>query len=1062
MMHKKMLGKTGAVVLAAAMAFNTALVSASVVTADDEMRFEFEDAVITGDITVESNAKASGGSYLKMTESGTINIDFEVETEGMNEITIYAGGLGSSKQQSLMIDGVGQGSLDIPKNDTGFDAISLTARLSKGKHTLTIEKSWGWSNFDYFTVKPAELAPIKAMDVTPCDINATAETRSLMNYLSEVYGKHIISGQQEIYNYGHGGDFEVEFDYLEDLTGKLPAIRGFDFLNCANILYGSEDGTVDRMIDWATKKNGIVTASWHITVPKKMEGYKVGDHVSYENATYKPDETDFVTENILKEGTVEREFYLESLANIAPQLQRLQDAGVPVIWRPLHEAEGNGGEDAGWFWWATAGSSAYKEIWKLTYDTLVNEYGIHNLIWEWNSYNFATSPNWYPGDQYVDIIAYDKYSGNTSAASSVFHGLMEKYDSAKMIAMAENDSFSTVDNLTTEQAGWLYFCTWYDGGGNDNFLSDPKYNTKENTIEMYQSDYCITLDELPTDLYKRNITPVDPTKTTTRVTKPTTTTTTTTAAPVPEGKDPSKITVDGKGVVNVKLPRPADTIYLNVDLPKEVTYANGCLGASVDLDGKYYWVNMQWETTKSGIIKFKPADSIYNITLPDDETDYNKDKEISAAVKEILAKTTNFQWQKWYAQNAAEESVSTDNINLLGVYVDSEGSIVVTPPVNDGKGFYVDGQTIRDANGQTFEMRGVNIAHAWYKDKTEQSIKAAADLGSNCVRIVCSDGAKWDKTSASELEEIIEWCKENNQVCILEAHDATGSNNIADIVAAAEYWTEMKDILNANSRYVILNIANEWYGEWQSSTWADGCKQAIKVVRDAGIKNMIMIDCAGWGQYPTSIKEEGASVFASDPDKNTVFSMHMYEYAGGTAEMVKNNIDGALECGAPVIVGEFGYKHTDGDVDEETVMSYCKQNKMGYLAWSWKGNSGGVEYLDLANSWDGSELSEWGEIYFNTIADDSKIASVFTENPDNIIWGDANCDGEVQLNDAVLVMQSIGNPDGYGIGGTEETAITAKGVKNADVIGNNDGLTNSDALAIQKYTLKLITLPVTD
>lgn len=1066
-MHKKFFGKGSAMLLAAAMTFNTALVTSPLVMAASETRFEFEKATITGDITVEKNANASGGSYLKMTESGTINIDFEVETGGMYDLTIYAGGLGSAKQQAFFINGVDQGSLSIPKNDTGFDAITFTVKLNKGKNALTIEKSWGWSAFDYFTVKPAELAPIKALDVTPCDINATAETRSLMNYLSEVYGKHIISGQQEIYSGGPHG-LEYEFEYLKETTGHYPAIRGFDYGNFCCPCYGSNDGSTDRIIDWVKDKNGIATASFHLNVPTDFESYTIGSKLDWGKTTY-TQHTDFSPSKAATEGTKENKYYIQSLEILAKEFKELEEQGIPVIWRPLHEAEGGGGESASWFWWGREGSEAYKKLWIYTYKTLTETYGCHNLIWEWNSYNFSTSANWYPGDEYVDIIGYDKYNctdwstdpptlrHNDSSISSTFYGIMDKYDSAKMIAMAENDCFSTVENLTSEKAGWLYFCTWYDGGAADNnFLTNSAFNTKEDTIEMYQSDYCITLDELPTDLYKRNITPVDPSKTTTRSTKPTTTTTTTTTAPVPTGKDPSKITVDGNGVVNVKLPRPADTIYLNVDLPKDVTYANGCLGASVALGGKYYWVNMQWETTKSGIIKFKPADSIYNITLADDETDYSKDKEISAAVKEILAKTTDFQWQKWYAQNAAEEAVDTDNINLLGVYIDAEGSTVVTPPVNDGKGFYVVGQTIRDANGQEFEMRGVNIAHAWYKDKTEQSIKAAADLGSNCVRIVCSDGAKWDKTSASELEDIIEWCKENKQVCILEAHDATGSNNIADIVAAAEYWTEMKDILNANSRYVILNIANEWYGDWQSSTWADGCKQAIKVVRDAGIKNMIMIDCAGWGQYPTSIKEEGAAVFASDPDKNTVFSMHMYEYAGGTAEMVKNNIDGALNCGAPVLVGEFGYKHTDGDVDEETVMSYCKQKRMGYLAWSWKGNSGGVEYLDLANSWDGSKLSEWGEIYFNTIAGDSKIASVFTVNPSDIVWGDANCDGEVRLNDAVLVLQSIGNPDAYGIKGTDPSHITEKGMKNADVYENGSGLTSNDAIRIQQHILELI------
>ncbi|MBQ7009275.1 MAG: cellulase family glycosylhydrolase [Ruminococcus sp.] len=352
-------------------------------------------------------------------------------------------------------------------------------------------------------------------------------------------------------------------------------------------------------------------------------------------------------------------------------------------------------------------------------------------------------------------------------------------------------------------------------------------------------------------------------------------------------------------------------------------------------------------------------------------------------------------------------------------------------------------------------MRGVNIAHCWYKDKTEQSIKAAADLGTNCVRIVCSNGVKWDKTTASEIKQIIEWCKENKQVCILEVHDATGSNEISDIVKAAEYWTEMKDILNENAKYVIVNIANEWYGDWQNSTWAEGCKEAIGIIRDAGIKNMIIADCAGWGQYPTSIKEKGAEVFAADPDKNTVFSIHMYEYAGGTATMVKDNIDGALKCGAPVIVGEFGLKHSDGDVDEATVMSYCEQNDMGYIAWSWMGNSGGVEYLDLVSSWDGSKLTEWGEIYFAQIKNNSSLASVYTNTsvPTDANYGDANCDGAVDIADAVLLKC-------YLINGTKYT-LSDEGTKNADVFETGSGLNVQDALAIQKYVLKLETeLPI--
>ena len=74
---------------------------------------------------------------------------------------------------------------------------------------------------------------------------------------------------------------------------------------------------------------------------------------------------------------------------------------------------------------------------------------------------------------------------------------------------------------------------------------------------------------------------------------------------------------------------------------------------------------------------------------------------------------------------------------------------------------------------------------------------------------------------------------------------------------------------------------------------------------------------------------------------------------------------------------------------------------------------------------------------------------------DDGLWGDANCDGEVNMADAVLIMQSIGNPDKYGKGKAD--GITAQGEKNGDVESNGDGITNKDALKIQKYKLNIIT-----
>ena len=97
----------------------------------------------------------------------------------------------------------------------------------------------------------------------------------------------------------------------------------------------------------------------------------------------------------------------------------------------------------------------------------------------------------------VDIIGYDKYNAvdglpNLSSISSTFYSLVQSTDGRKMVAMAENDSIPSLENLINDKAAWLYFCPWYM-----NFLTSEQNNPVENLTEIYNSDYCITLDELP-------------------------------------------------------------------------------------------------------------------------------------------------------------------------------------------------------------------------------------------------------------------------------------------------------------------------------------------------------------------------------------------------------------------------------------------------------------------------------------------------------------------------------------------------------------------------------------
>ncbi len=623
---KNLFRKASAVAMSAALALNgTAVGSAVRFTADaaDAAKFEFEDATVTGKTAVDSDASASGGSILYMKDDGVIEMEFEVASAGMYDLVIYAHGVGGSKQQDLYVNDASQGSLSIPEGDT-YQPIKSAVKLNAGKNTLKIKSSWGWTMFDYFTVGSTVLPDIKASQTTPCDPLATKEAQSLMAYLNSVYGKNIISGQQEIYSGGPHG-LETEFEYLKDTTGHYPAIRGFDYGNFCCPAYGSDDGSTKRIIDWVKEKNGIATASFHINVPNKMESYTIGDRIDWAQTSYNAKDNDFSPEKAYTKGTKEYDYYRQSLETLAAEFKKLEAEGVPVIWRPLHEAEGGGGETGSWFWWGKEGSAVYKELWKYTYTTLTEDFDCHNLIWEWNSYNFDTSANWYPGDDYVDIIGYDKYScvkylaeNNWQASyvhddgsySSTFYSIMEKYDSKKMVSMAENDSFSTVGNLTEDKAGWLYFCTWYDGGGKTDFLSDPIFNTKEDTIEMYQSDYCITLDELPADLYKNGKTP-DPTTTT--ATKATTTVSSTTAATTTTTSDAFTFKVMKQKVDLWEGSKAGCWLQAEIKGAKKASIG-GALGFGTSADD---WTNIEWKEDAVGgeIILRMPLDDIpENIT----------------------------------------------------------------------------------------------------------------------------------------------------------------------------------------------------------------------------------------------------------------------------------------------------------------------------------------------------------------------------------------------------------------------------------------------------------------
>jgi mannan endo-1,4-beta-mannosidase len=298
-------------------------------------------------------------------------------------------------------------------------------------------------------------------------------------------------------------------------------------------------------------------------------------------------------------------------------------------------------------------------------------------------------------------------------------------------------------------------------------------------------------------------------------------------------------------------------------------------------------------------------------------------------------------------------------------------------------GFHVENGRLLDANGKDFILRGVNHAHTWYPARTEQALADIKGLGANSVRIVLSTGVRWAKNDVADVADVVARCKAHRLVCVLEAHDTTGygeQGGAASLSEAVDYWLEVADAVKGQEKYVIVNLGNEPYGNIGHEAWTQDTKDAVARLRAAGFDHTLMVDAPAWGQdWTHTMRENAPAVFAADPDRNTVFSVHMYGVYD-TASEVRSYLKSFVDRGLPVLVGEFGHDHSDGNPDEDAVMATARQLKLGYLGWSWSGNGGGVEYLDLATDFDASRLTAWGERLFHGpdgIRRTSREASVF-------------------------------------------------------------------------------------
>ncbi|MEU6251517.1 cellulase family glycosylhydrolase [Streptomyces sp. NPDC047043] len=298
-------------------------------------------------------------------------------------------------------------------------------------------------------------------------------------------------------------------------------------------------------------------------------------------------------------------------------------------------------------------------------------------------------------------------------------------------------------------------------------------------------------------------------------------------------------------------------------------------------------------------------------------------------------------------------------------------------------GLHISNGRLLEGNGNDFVMRGVNHAHTWYQGRTQQSLADIKALGANTVRVVLADGHRWSANSASDVASVIAQCKANRLICVLEVHDTTGygeESAAGTLDEAADYWIGLKSVLVGEENYIVINIGNEPWGNTNPDGWTAPTIAAIEKLRAAGLEHTIMVDAPNWGQdWQGVMRANAQSVYDADSTGNLIFSIHMYSVFD-TAQEITDYLNAFVNAELPILIGEFGGPADQyGDPDEDTMMMVAQQLKLGYLAWSWSGNTDPI--LDLALNFDPEQLSSWGQRVFNGangIAQTAKEATVFS------------------------------------------------------------------------------------
>lgn len=460
------------------------------VPADFSLAVEAESGKLEGNAKANDFPDASGGAYVNgvNVEGDALTMTADIEYSGFYDMNFLTMG-SEGRVNNVLVDGMKVGDITTTSPAEFGDTLLSYVYLDKGTHEITITPSWGYVDIDCL-ILTAAATPVTEdtykVEPTLVNPNADENTKRLYKFLCDIYGKYSLAGQ-----YADEGRASSEYEKITAKTGKTFAVLGLDMGNYSlgSKAHGAESKTVEYAYDWYKNAGGIVQLCWHWTTP---EDYAVnaGDQPWY-SSFYKEGSKLDLDKIMNGEDDAAYQLLMDDIDNMANELARLRDAGVPVLWRPLHEAAG------GWFWWGNCEPESYKKLWNVMYDKMTNEHNLTNLIWVWN----GQDPAWYPGDETVDINGWDIYAGNhvDSSQSGRFDDMATNYGTkTKLIALTENGCVMDPDKVFNDNARWLFWGTWSDPFTMKlGVVINDEYTTVELLTKAYNHERVLTLDELP-------------------------------------------------------------------------------------------------------------------------------------------------------------------------------------------------------------------------------------------------------------------------------------------------------------------------------------------------------------------------------------------------------------------------------------------------------------------------------------------------------------------------------------------------------------------------------------